>query len=109
MLTSQRRPFLTIVPCGINDRPVTSVERLLGARPGVQGLPSQPLRSAADIRAEFEPEQQALLQEYRFGLLEGLAEVFGLDLEEPEPSDRLSLENFRRSGATVDRTQTEPS
>lgn len=53
--------FSHIVPCGIGDRPVTSVAQLLG----VQG------RQAA-----------ALLDEYAYALVDSLGHVFGLELHD---------------------------
>jgi hypothetical protein len=74
-------PFRLIVPCGIADRPVGSVETALGLPPplasgggggghGLGGLSG----------AGWSAEQRELLLEYRFGLLEALGDVFGLEL-----------------------------
>lgn len=49
--------FSHIVPCGIGDRPVTSVAQLLGVEDG-----------------------SPLLDEYAFALLDALSQVFGLEL-----------------------------
>lgn len=51
--------FLHIVPCGIGDRPVTSVAQLLGAEGGT-----------------------ALLDEYAYALLDSFGHIFGLDLHD---------------------------
>ncbi len=60
-------PFRDIVPCGISDRPVGSVAGLLARQQQQQ----------VELGAG---EQAALLQEYRYALLDSLAEVFGLQL-----------------------------
>jgi hypothetical protein len=89
-------PFGLIVPCGIGDRPVGSVERALaaggsgGGGGGSAGLaPVAPGPAAA--APAWGPEQAALLVEYRFALLEALGEVFGLELEAAGPRDVAAL------------------
>lgn len=60
-VTTDLRPYAYIVPCGIADKPVTSVARVLGR----------------DLEAE---EGNDLERQYAEALLEGLADVFGLEL-----------------------------
>jgi len=61
-------PFADIVPCGIADRPVSSVAQLMG-------MPALPVSGGVPT-----PEQAALLAEYRYALLDAFACVFGAQL-----------------------------
>jgi len=58
-------PFSDIVPCGISDRPVSSVLDTLNRKHGT-GLDQR--------------QQDALLEEYSHALLEAFSQVFGLEL-----------------------------
>lgn len=70
-VTADLTPFQHIVPCGISDKPVGSVLRLMGGSGG------SPLLS---VQADAQ-----LLTEYRYALLEAFEEVFGLDLQPALP------------------------
>lgn len=59
-------PFSQIVPCGIADRGVTSVKELMGP--------------------ELAQDEEILLREYSYGLLEAFAEVFELQLQYTDAS-----------------------
>lgn len=104
-------PFGHIVPCGIGDRKVASVEGLLAAQAaategggggseawaGPRAAGFEPLLGAA---AALKGQQQQLVQrpeaasleadqlldEYRHGLLEAFQEVFGVELVAAEGS-----------------------
>ncbi len=68
-VTTQLQPYDQIVPCGIGDRAVTSVLRLLGQEGG----------GGSGGGGGSVLEEQLLL-EYRHGLLEAFEHVFGLEL-----------------------------
>jgi len=61
-VTNSLEPFSDIVPCGISDRPVTSVLRALGVE---------------EVTRE---QEDALLEEYSVALLDAFSEVFKLEL-----------------------------
>lgn len=87
-------PFGLIVPCGIGDRPVGSVETALGLRP-------PPARGAGGRAAEapdWGAGQAALLAEYRWGLLEAVEDVFGLALVPAPPGMVDELAAMGRAG-----------
>ncbi|GAB4818517.1 hypothetical protein N2152v2_005563 [Parachlorella kessleri] len=92
-------PFQQIVPCGIADRGVTSVEQLLaglerqtgeahgeiteqGSTAAAAGLDAALLETGVALAtaATEAHERQQLLEEYRHGLLEAFEEVFGVEL-----------------------------
>jgi hypothetical protein len=90
-------PFGLIVPCGIGDRPVGSVERAVAAAAAAGGggggagaLPPVPPRPAAAAVAWGE-EQRGLMLEYRYALVEALEEVFGLEFEQAGPAEVAAL------------------
>lgn len=78
-VTADLAPFERIVPCGIADREVTSVSRLLGgtaaAAAGVTGSSSN-----SSTGCGSPGEERLLLEEYRHGLLGAFEEVFGVEL-----------------------------
>jgi hypothetical protein len=104
-------PFSAIVPCGISDRAVASVQGLLGEeeegrRRGDAGappppppltLPLDPLR----IRSTWTPEENALLEEYAFALIEAFGEVFGVEMQEAEEDDPLARGRWREPAAAA--------
>ncbi len=75
-------PFDGIVPCGIKDRGVTSVQRLLALPCGAHPLQQHHGTTVAqDGAAEAQRlQREELLDEYSFALLDAFAEVFALDL-----------------------------
>ena len=84
-------PFQQIVPCGIADRGVTSVELLLADLERHAGETYGELSREGSIAlvggeaalAAAPPgghDRQQLLEEYRHGLLEAFEEVFGVEL-----------------------------
>lgn len=81
-VTADLAPFERIVPCGIADREVTSVSRLLGgtatAAAGVTGSSSN--SSSSSTGCGSPGEELLLLEEYRHGLLGAFEEVFGVEL-----------------------------
>ncbi|KAI8467747.1 MAG: hypothetical protein J3K34DRAFT_523463 [Monoraphidium minutum] len=91
-------PFGLIVPCGIEGRPVGSVESALGLRPHMTARAGDSAAAAAADAAVatggggWGAEQRELMVEYRYGLLEALEEVFGLELvgARPEQLDALA-------------------
>jgi hypothetical protein len=82
-------PFGLIVPCGIEGRPVGSVEAALARGSSSSSDGSGNSSSGGWPRVEPGPaeagpvwgsEQRELLVEYRYGLLEAVEEVFGLEI-----------------------------
>ena len=63
-VTTDLTPFEQIVPCGISDREVTSVQKLL-------------MENGEDADSTY--VQDILLTEYRYGLEEAFREVFELN------------------------------
>ena len=94
-VTTDLAPFSQIVPCGIADRPVASVQELVlpGARQDVAPLgragqqqeAGQPPRQDQQRRQQQQQQHGGdaalLLEEYRHGLLSAFEEVFGLQVE----------------------------
>jgi hypothetical protein len=92
-VTTDLAPFAHIVPCGIADREVASVEGLLAAAAAEEAAVAEeeeeedPVAGGA-LRAEaagggagVEAGLRALVEEYRYGLVGALEEVFGLEVE----------------------------
>lgn len=48
-VTPDLAPFADIVPCGISDRPVTSVRRLLATRERAEAQESDPLLGGSGV------------------------------------------------------------
>jgi hypothetical protein len=69
------RPFEQIVPCGIADRGVTSVQQLLGGEGSAGPGPDVLGNGSASGMSE-----QELLEEYKHGLLQAFEHVFGVEL-----------------------------
>lgn len=76
-ITADLTPFQNIVPCGISDKAVTSVAELLVS----QAMVEDPFVGETALRESlFAPEfQKQLLEEYGYGLIEAMEEVFGLE------------------------------
>ncbi len=76
-VTADLGPFKDIVPCGISDRKVTSVVELLVD----QGLLEDPYASRDDLVEMYSGKefQRQLLEEYRYGLVSAVEDVFGLE------------------------------
>jgi hypothetical protein len=122
-------PFDAIVPCGIGDRPVTSVHQLLAAAghaapahipvprstpasgDGSSSSSSSSRRDAAqhqvplpDIQQQQQQQrvdagQAALLLEYRYALLESFEEVFGVTLVTPPQEEEAAAQAALLGGA----------
>jgi len=73
-ISTDLAPFKTIVPCGIADKPVASVQGLLEDR----AMSDDPFVS----ELEGAQSSQQLLKEYRYALLDAFSELFDLRLEE---------------------------
>ena len=76
-VTADLAPFSDIVPCGISGKPVTSVANLLLEQAAIEDpyAGDQELREIM-MASEF---QRQLLEEYRYGLVAAVEEVFGLE------------------------------
>ncbi|CAL8468759.1 g8299 [Coccomyxa elongata] len=76
-------PFLHITPCGISDRPVTSVQRLLGEQAVGLSTPDTSGRTEQQQQDAREPIEAAmLLREYVFAMKSAFADVFAAKLQE---------------------------
>lgn len=79
-------PFEAIVPCGIVDAGVGSVWEETGHAPWRSALAGESLAGEQAVHVE----RHQLIKEYAVALLDSLAEVFGLELDEAglEPGGR---------------------
>lgn len=91
-------PFLDIVPCGIEDKPVTSVRRLLDMQPAATAEAGRALASPTDV--QWGAEDEGLLLEYAAALVESLGEVFGLAMETPTESEAVDFAAWAGAGFT---------
>lgn len=87
-------PFDLIVPCGIRDRRVTSVRRLLEDSAMRREEPSLSKMATVDNEAGQGAGAQSseeLIKEYRYALLEAFEEVFQVDLVQAKDADLLLM------------------
>lgn len=95
-------PFQGIVPCGIADRGVTSVQQLLvrggvgvGGSNGVHGA----VEGHGGLATAESREGQQLLEEYRHGLLAAFEEVFGVELQPAADGELVAAAGAKREAA----------
>lgn len=82
-ITNDLSPYSAIVPCGISDRPVSTVKSLLVE----ESLTTDPVRGIQDLNEE------QLLDEYRVGLLDAFLTAFNMNGVPAESEDmKLSSE-----------------
>ena len=80
-ITNDLSPYSLIVPCGISDRPVSTVKSLLIQEASV----ADPMLASHDL------DEENLLEEYRVGLLEAFLEEFSLKGVPAESKDEILL------------------
>lgn len=71
-VTTNLEGFTSIIPCGIEDKPVTSVYNILyHEEDGIENATIAPPE-----------EENALLLEYSYGLQDAFSDIFGLEMED---------------------------
>lgn len=86
-------PFGAIVPCGISDKPVTSVRRLVGLGDSQDAARwDDDAQNVGRRRPAWSNEDEMLLREYAAALTESIGEVFGLELDVVDAADSSAFE-----------------
>lgn len=85
-------PFASIVPCGLADRPVASVQGVLAAAAAAARVGSGDGRAAQGQQQQQQQlEAEQLLAEYRHGLLDAFEDVFGVELQAADSASMARL------------------
>ena len=98
-MTTDLAPFGDIVPCGIADKGVTSVQQLLLHQHDENDIHSNSIDDDSNSAAVEYNKEEELLLEYKYGLTAAFEEVFDVELECLDSID--ALEQLKQLTSTA--------